>query len=94
MRQGNRGGYPTRVTYQQTSGFKGGRTRNVNGGGCSAAPPITMSLLVWNSRRLGNLHTCKELEVLIRAKDPFVVFLAETWADESNTTWILKICFL
>ena len=43
-----------------------------------------MSLLVWNCRELGNLHTGKELEVLIRAKDPSVVFLAETWADEAR----------
>ena len=39
-----------------------------------------MSLLVWNCLGLENLRTGKELEVLIRAKDPFVVFLAETWA--------------
>ena len=43
-----------------------------------------MSLLVWNCRGLGNLRTGKELEVLIRAKDPSVVFLAETWADEAR----------
>ena len=43
-----------------------------------------MSLLVWNYRRLGNLRTGKELEVLIRAKDPSVVFLVETWADEAR----------
>ena len=41
-----------------------------------------MSLLVWNYCGLGNLRTGKELEVLIRAKDPSIVFLAETWADE------------
>ncbi|XP_075645287.1 uncharacterized protein LOC142616293 [Castanea sativa] len=33
---------------------------------------------------LGNLHTEKELEVLIRAKDPSIVFLAKTWADETR----------
>jgi len=43
-----------------------------------------MSLLVWNYSGLGNLRTGKELEVLIRAKDPFVVFLAETWANEAK----------
>ena len=43
-----------------------------------------MSPLVWNCRRLGNLRTGKELEVLIRAKDPSVMFLAETWADEAR----------
>ena len=43
-----------------------------------------MSLLVWNCCRLGNLRTGKELEVLIRAKDPSIVFLAETWVDEAR----------
>ena len=43
-----------------------------------------MSLLVQNCRGLGNLHIRKELEVLIRPKDPFVMFLAETWADEAR----------
>ena len=43
-----------------------------------------MSLIVWNCRGLGNLRTGKELEVVIRAKDPSVVFLAETWADEAR----------
>ena len=43
-----------------------------------------MSIIVWNCRGLGNLRTVKELEVMIRAKDPFVVFLAETWADKAR----------
>ena len=43
-----------------------------------------MSLLVWNCRGLGNLRIGKELGVLIRAKDPSVVFLVETWADEAR----------
>ncbi|XP_050259116.1 uncharacterized protein LOC126704130 [Quercus robur] len=43
-----------------------------------------MSLLVWNCHGLRNLRTGKELEVLIRAKDPSVLFLAETWADEAR----------
>ena len=43
-----------------------------------------MSLLVWNCRGLGNLRTGKELEVLIQAKDPSIVFLAETWVDEAR----------
>ena len=33
---------------------------------------------------LVNLRTGKKLEVLIRAKDPSVVFLAETWADKAR----------
>ena len=41
-----------------------------------------MSLIVWNYRELGNLHTWKELEVLIWVKDLSVVFLVETWVDE------------
>ena len=43
-----------------------------------------MSLLVWNCRGLGNLVIEKELGDLIRAKDPFVVFIAKTWTDEAR----------
>ena len=43
-----------------------------------------MSIIVWNCRGLGNLWTVTELEVVIRAKDPSVLFLAETWADEAR----------
>ena len=43
-----------------------------------------MSCLFWNCRGLGNLCTEKELGELIRAKDPSVVFLAKTWADEAR----------
>ena len=41
-----------------------------------------MSIIVWNCHGLGNLRTGRELEVVIRAKDPSIVFIAETWADE------------
>ena len=43
-----------------------------------------MSIIVWNCHGLENLRAEKELEVMIRAKDPSVVFLAETWADEGR----------
>ena len=43
-----------------------------------------MNLIVWNCHGFRNLHTGKELEALIRAKDPSVVFLAETWVDEAR----------
>ena len=43
-----------------------------------------MSLIVWNCRRLENLYTAKELEVVNRAKDSSIVFLAETWANEAR----------
>ena len=43
-----------------------------------------MSCLAWNCRGLGNLCTVRELGDLIRAKNPSVVFLAETWADEAR----------
>ena len=39
---------------------------------------------MWNCRGLGNLRTGKELEVLIRAKDPSIVFLVETWVDKAR----------
>ena len=43
-----------------------------------------MSIIVWNCRGLGNLQTKKELEVVIRAKDPSVVFIIETCVDEAR----------
>ena len=43
-----------------------------------------MSFLAWNCRGLGNPCTIRELGDLIRAKDPSVVFLVETWADEAR----------
>ena len=41
-----------------------------------------MSLLLWNCRGLGNPCTENELVGLIQVKDPFVVFIAETWTEE------------
>ncbi|KAL0010115.1 hypothetical protein SO802_005223 [Lithocarpus litseifolius] len=43
-----------------------------------------MNCLVWNCRGLGNLRTGKELGDLIWPKDPSVVFLAETLAEEAR----------
>jgi len=43
-----------------------------------------MSCLVWNCRVLGNTCTVNELANMMRAKDPSVVFLAETWVDEAR----------
>ena len=43
-----------------------------------------MSCLAWNCGGLGNPCTVRELGDLIQAKDPSVVFLAETWADEAR----------
>ena len=43
-----------------------------------------MNLLVWNYRGLGNLRTEKELVSILRPKDPSVVFIAETWANEAR----------
>ena len=43
-----------------------------------------MSLLVWNCHELGNLVIEKELGEINRAKDPSVMFIAETWADEDR----------
>nr|XP_023893774.1 uncharacterized protein LOC112005708 [Quercus suber] len=48
-----------------------------------------MNLLVWNCRGLGNLRTKKELGNIIREKDPSVMFLAETWADEARLDRVL-----
>ena len=43
-----------------------------------------MSLIVWKCHGLKNLRIGKELEVVIRAKDPSVVFIVETWANEAK----------
>ena len=43
-----------------------------------------MSILCWNCRGLGNPQTDQELGDLIRAQDPLVVFLAETWLDKAR----------
>ena len=43
-----------------------------------------MSILVWNCRGLGNLRTENELVNLIREKDPSVVFIVKTWADDAR----------
>ena len=43
-----------------------------------------MSCLAWNCRGFGNLRTGRELVEIIRAKDPSVIFLAETLTDEAR----------
>ena len=43
-----------------------------------------MSLLCWNCRGLRNLRTKNQLAKLVRAKDPSVMFFAETWTDEAR----------
>ena len=41
-----------------------------------------MSLLLWNCHGLGNPRIENELVSLIQAKNPSIVFIVETWADE------------
>ena len=41
-----------------------------------------MNCLAWNCRELGNPHTVQEIARLVRAQDPSVVFLIETWQDD------------
>ena len=43
-----------------------------------------MSLLVCNYCGLGTLHTEDQLVDWVWAKDPSVVFLAETWMDKAR----------
>ena len=43
-----------------------------------------MICIVWNCRGLGNLRTGKELGEIIRAKDPSVMFIAKTLAEEAK----------
>ena len=48
-------------------------------------PPGAMSCLAWNCRGLGNLRIGRELvEEFTRAKDPSVVFMAETLTDDAR----------
>ena len=66
------------------------KAHQINGGGYASTPPITISCLVWNCRGLGNPRTENELTDLVWAKDPSVVFLAETWADEVRLKNVLR----
>ncbi len=43
-----------------------------------------MSCLVWNCRGLGNPQTVHELTIMVRKKDPLVLFLSETKLDVSR----------
>ena len=47
-----------------------------------------MSLLVWNYCGLGNLRTGRELVGIVRAKDPNMVFLAETLTNDARLEFI------
>ena len=49
-----------------------------------------MNCLVWNCHGFGNLRTGKELGDLIRAKDPFVLFIVETWVDEARLITVMR----
>ena len=42
----------------------------------------------WNCRGLGNRQTVQELGDIVRAQDPSIVFLAETWLDEARLVGI------
>ena len=43
-----------------------------------------MNILCWNFRGLGSPQIDQELEDLIQAQDPLVVFVAETWLDKAR----------
>lgn len=43
-----------------------------------------MSILCWNCHELENPLTMQELNDLIWAQDPIVVFIAEIWLDEAR----------
>ena len=49
-----------------------------------------MNLRVWNFCGLGILHIGKKLGDIIRAKDPSVVFIAETLADEARLDQVVQ----
>ena len=43
-----------------------------------------MSYIAWNCRGLGNPQTVHELSIMVRKKDPLVLFLSETKLDENR----------
>ena len=47
-----------------------------------------MSYLAWNCRELWNLRTGKELIEIVQAKDPAIVFLAETLTDDARLEFV------
>ena len=47
-----------------------------------------MNLLCWNYQGLGNRQTIQDLRALVRARDPSIVFLAETWLEETRLSSI------
>ena len=49
-----------------------------------------MFLLVWNCRGFGNLRTKDQLAELVRAKNPSVVFIAETWTDKDRIVQVQR----
>lgn len=49
-----------------------------------------MSYLVWNCHGLENSCTENEPADIVRAKDPSVVFLTETWTDETRLKDVLR----
>ena len=56
-----------------------------------------MGCLVWNCRGLGNPLLKRELEDLIQAQTPLIVFLSETWVDKEQLDrfkWKIKYASL
>ena len=49
-----------------------------------------MFLLVWNCRGFGNLRTKDQLAELVWAKNPSVVFIAETWTDKDRIVQVQR----
>ena len=49
-----------------------------------------MSCLIWNCHGLGNPGIVNELSELVRAKDPSIKFLTETWVDEARLKDVMR----
>ena len=43
-----------------------------------------MSFIAWNYLGLGNLRTVHELTIMVRQKDPLVLFLSETKLEDKR----------
>lgn len=47
-----------------------------------------MKLLAWNCQGLGNRHAVQEHVDIVRAQDPMIVFLSETWSSREHMMWV------
>lgn len=67
------------------------KTPLINGGGCGAAPPLTMKTVSWNCHGRGNPEAIRAVRQLTKSEAPNLVFLMET---KKKSHEIQKSCSL